>query len=168
MAFSLGQVYFLGDFCKLKKTPSNGNCLGEPVFEVFHSLLFDVIPHPSVSYCRVFTPILYLQPSSSYRVKIKLLNMFRLFKAYGKTIKNTLNKTCTAYNRFDETAYQSYFEEAATRFVIKNNQCLIDRRCFWGLGIFSIQNRSTIFGFVPLCRQLILYRFIVCLKEWFV
>ena len=30
-----------------------------------HSLLFDAIPHPSVSYRRVFTPILYFQPSSS-------------------------------------------------------------------------------------------------------
>ena len=33
--------------------------------EVFHSLLFDVISHPSVSYRRVFTPIIYFQPSSS-------------------------------------------------------------------------------------------------------
>ena len=35
--------------------------------EVFHSLLFDVIPHSSVSYRRVFTSILYFQPSSSQR-----------------------------------------------------------------------------------------------------
>ena len=35
------------------------------VVVVLHSLLFDVIPHPSVSYRRVFTPILYCQPSSS-------------------------------------------------------------------------------------------------------
>ena len=34
---------------------------------VFHSLLFDVMPHSSVSYRRVFTPILYFQPSSSQR-----------------------------------------------------------------------------------------------------
>ena len=34
---------------------------------VFHSLLFDVMPHSSVSYHRVFTPILYFQPSSSQR-----------------------------------------------------------------------------------------------------
>ena len=34
------------------------------VVVVLHSLLFDVIPHPSVSYRRVFTPILYCQPSS--------------------------------------------------------------------------------------------------------
>ena len=26
---------------------------------VLHSLLLEVIPHPSVSYCRVYTPILY-------------------------------------------------------------------------------------------------------------
>ena len=32
---------------------------------VLHSLLFNVIPHPSVDYCRVFTPILYFQPSPS-------------------------------------------------------------------------------------------------------
>ena len=70
---------FLGDFCKLNKTPSDGTCLGEPPggfcdvgcccftsLEVFlPSLLFDVIPHSSVSYRRVFTPILYFQPSSS-------------------------------------------------------------------------------------------------------
>ena len=69
---------FLGDFCKVNKTPSDGTCLGEPPggfcdvsccccftsLEVFHSLPFDVIPHPSVSYRRVFTPILYFQPSS--------------------------------------------------------------------------------------------------------
>ena len=36
-------------------------------FVVFlHShFLLDVIPHPSVNYCRVFTPILYFQPSPS-------------------------------------------------------------------------------------------------------
>ena len=32
---------------------------------VLHSLLFDVIPHPSVSYRQVFIPILYFQPSLS-------------------------------------------------------------------------------------------------------
>ena len=32
---------------------------------VLHSLLFDVIPHPSVSYRRVFTSTFYFQPSSS-------------------------------------------------------------------------------------------------------
>ena len=32
---------------------------------VLHSLLFDVIPHPSVSYRRVFTSILYFQLNSS-------------------------------------------------------------------------------------------------------
>ena len=30
MAFSLNQVYFLDDFCKLSKTVSDGTCLGEP------------------------------------------------------------------------------------------------------------------------------------------
>ena len=37
---------------------------------------------------------------------------------------------------------------------------LMEKWCFWGLSIFLIQNRWTIFGFVPLCRQLILYRFL--------
>ena len=32
----------------------------------------------------------------------------------------------------------------------------MDTRCFWGWSIFLIQNRSTIFGFVFLSRQLIL------------
>ena len=62
----------------LNKIPNDGTCLGEPPgglcdvgcccftsLEVFHSLLFDIIPHPSVNYHRVFTPILYFQPSSS-------------------------------------------------------------------------------------------------------
>ena len=30
---------------------------------VYFSLLFNLIPHPSVDYCGVFTPILYFQPS---------------------------------------------------------------------------------------------------------
>ena len=30
-----------------------------------HILLFDIIPHPSVDYCQVFTPILYFQPNYS-------------------------------------------------------------------------------------------------------
>ena len=33
------------------------------VVVVLHSLLFNVIPHPSVDYRRVFTSILYFQPS---------------------------------------------------------------------------------------------------------
>ena len=32
---------------------------------LFFSLLFNVIPHPSVDYRRIFTPILYFQPCSS-------------------------------------------------------------------------------------------------------
>ena len=88
----------------------------------------------------------------------------RLFKVICKDYKNTLNKACIAYNCFDETAQQSYFEKAVTQFVClkaakrhKNNQCLMDKRCIWGLSIFLIQNRSIVFGFVLLCRQLILY-----------
>ena len=211
---------------------------------VLHSLLFDVIPHPSVSYRQVFIPILYFQPSlsqsdsrhfhfnlselffhsfiasalalsgdflptgvfilcslstfspttcfyqgfpgnqqfflevcrascwsskyrpgpcdclihsnpiiwftaihnldiqkNSYLKRIKyyhellvvktlvicsllVLNSFCLFKVYVKTRKNTLNKDCTTYNRFDETTHQSYFEKAATRFV-----CLKEAKC---------------------------------------
>ena len=76
---------FLGDFCKLNKFPSDGTYLGElpggfcdfgcccsPFIafrrfcDVFlYSLLFNVIPRPSVSYHQVFTPILYFQRSSS-------------------------------------------------------------------------------------------------------
>ena len=44
-------------------------------------------------------------------------NLFACSKSYGKTVKSTLNKAFTAYNRFDETAHQSYFEKAANRFV---------------------------------------------------
>ena len=71
---------FLGNSCKLNKTPSDGTCLGEPPggfcdvgscccftsVDVFHSLLLYVISHPSVSYRRIFTPILYFHPSSSH------------------------------------------------------------------------------------------------------
>ena len=85
-------IFFLN---RKSKTPSNGTLLGrtsEKVFvvvdlhflftslfhfsssfcccssfvDVLHShLLFDIIPHPSVDYHRVFTPILYFPPSSS-------------------------------------------------------------------------------------------------------
>ena len=44
--------------------------------------------------------------------------------------------------------------------IIENSQCLADTRCFQGLGIFLFQNKSTISGFVPLYRQLILCRFL--------
>ena len=87
-------IFFLN---RKSKTPSNGTLLGrtsEKVFvvvdlhflftslfhfsssfcccssfvDVLHShLLFDIIPHPSVDYCRVFTLILYFQPSPSQR-----------------------------------------------------------------------------------------------------
>ena len=36
-----------------------------PHWRFFISLLFDIIPHPSVDYRRVFTPILYFQSSPS-------------------------------------------------------------------------------------------------------
>ena len=36
----------------------------------------------------------------------------------------------------------------------------MDKRCFWGLSIFLIQNRSTIFVFAFLYRKLIFYRFL--------
>ena len=42
-------------------------------------------------------------------------------QSYVKNIKTTLNKTCTAYNRFDETAHRSYFEEAVTRKAAKRH-----------------------------------------------
>ena len=42
-------------------------------------------------------------------------------QSYVKTIKTTFNKTCTAYNRFDETAHRSYFEEAVTRKAAKRH-----------------------------------------------
>ena len=77
MSSFLTQLFF--------KTPSDGTSLGEPLrgfcdvgcccssfiaFRrfcdvVLHSLLFNVIPRPSVSCLQVFTPILYFQPSSS-------------------------------------------------------------------------------------------------------
>ena len=66
---------------KLSKTPSDGTLLERTSrrflwcwlllllflthWRFFISLLFDIIPHPSVDYRRVFTPILYFQPSPS-------------------------------------------------------------------------------------------------------
>ena len=147
-----------------------------PNWRFFISLLFDVILHLSVSYRRVFIPILYFQSSSSqsdsrhfhfnfsrlffftasatvlsglylphafftlhsfadggrntpsriflsawclnirpsiyqlrqwatkHRVRIQLLNLFRLFKVIWEDYENTLNKTwCTAKNCFNFT-----------------------------------------------------------------
>ena len=53
-------IHFCSSFC----------CCSSFIFilhfvAVLHSLLFNVISHPSVDYRRVFTPILYFQPSSS-------------------------------------------------------------------------------------------------------
>ena len=78
--FSRFLFMFLRDFLKLNKTLSDGTCLESIsrrllwcclllfyLLEVFLlSLLFDVIPHSSVSYRRVFTPILYFQLNSSH------------------------------------------------------------------------------------------------------
>ena len=52
--------------------------------------------------------------------------------------------------------------------VIQNNQYLSDKGCFWGLSIFSIQNRSTISRFVPPWRRLTLYHFPGCLSIHFI
>ena len=71
----------LDNFCKLNKNSQQWYFAWGNLQEVFvmlvvvrfcfvmllvvlHSLLFDVIPHPSVSYCRVLTSILYFQSSS--------------------------------------------------------------------------------------------------------
>ena len=47
--------------------------------------------------------------------------LFSLVKSICKGYKNTLNKACTAYNRFDETTHQGYFEKAATRKAAKRH-----------------------------------------------
>ena len=72
-------------------------------------------------------------------------------KSYVKTIKKRFEQdySCTAYNRFNE--HQNYSEYHIV-FCLKHHD-----QCFWGLGIFSVQNRSTISGFVPLYRRLTLY-----------
>ena len=174
MAFSLNQVYFLDEFCKLNKTLSNGACLGEPpggfcdvgcccyflphwflrfqatfpchrhstmaTFGCFsitflpralrfwagifypqaflpctpspHCLAHFVtqmragIPHSGSSSVPVLTelsfpadawskPLVYQlrQWPTKYRVKIKLLNLFSLFRFMWKDYKNFLNKT---------------------------------------------------------------------------
>ena len=49
-------------------------------------------------------------------------NSFRLFKVICKDYKNTLNRTCTGNNRFDETAHQRYFEKGATRKAAKHHR----------------------------------------------
>ena len=101
---------------------------------------------PSDTDVRIIRPLVYQlrQWATKYKFKIELLNMFRLFKAICKDYKNTLNKTmyCLKLLRFH----------------------IMDMICLWGLSIFLYQNRSTVFRFVPLCRRLILYRFLDCLS----
>ena len=45
------------------------------------------------------------------------LARLELFSLVQSICKDTLNKTCTAYNRFDESVHQRYFEKAAKRHI---------------------------------------------------
>ena len=96
--------------CKLNKTPSNGTCLGQPTggfcdvgccccftsLEIFRSLFFDVIPHPSVSYCWVFTTILYFQPSRRFHLNFS--GLFRhCFTASGTVLSGSFLPTSVFY-----------------------------------------------------------------------
>ena len=92
----------------------------------------------------VTRPLIYQlrQWATKYRVKIKLLNMFHLFKVYVKTIK-------TLWTRLDKKYYlkllrqKLHIKVILTKqpprkqpSVIKNNRCLMDKKCFWGLSNF--------------------------------
>ena len=94
-------------------------------------------------------PLVYQlhQWATTYKVT-KLLNMFQptygCSKSYGKDYKQDLLRNI-AWNCFNETTTSKLFKKAATPFVcskqaaiIENNQCLMDKRCFWDLVIFLI------------------------------
>ena len=129
------------------------------------------------SYCSYNTrPFIYQlsQLATKYRVKIKLLNCLAFSKSHGKTIKTVRTRLDKKYCLklviiVSDEDTSKLFEKAATQLVnsllesanqkvnvIVNNRCLKDKRCFRGLNIFLFENRSAIFGAVPLCRQLIL------------
>ena len=118
---------FLGDFCKLNKTPSNGTCLGKlpggfcdvgccccfASLEVFPSLLLDIIPHPSVSYRRIFTSILYFQPSSSQSdLRHFHLNFSELFRHHFTTGETVLSRHFSPTGVF----YLASLPQILTRF----------------------------------------------------
>ena len=68
--------------------------------ELFHSLLFDVIPHPSVSYRRVFTSILYFQVNSSQSDLRHLYVNFSerfIFNASGTVLSRRFSPTGIFY-----------------------------------------------------------------------
>ena len=60
MAFSLDQVYFLDDFCKLNKTPGNGTCLGEPPGGFCDVGCCYFLPHWSLLHLRATFPCHWL------------------------------------------------------------------------------------------------------------
>ena len=108
----------------------------------------------------IIRPLAYQlrQWATIYRVKIGLLNMFLLFKVIWKDYKDTWNKSWqkillkTALAKLHIKVVFKKQPPEKQPSVIQNNQCLMDKRCFWGLSIFSIQNRWVIFEFVPPCR----------------
>ena len=85
-------------------------------------------------------------------------NSFCLFKVYVKTIKKHFEQDWTC------NLITASINIKVILSVIGNSQCLTDGRCSWGLGIFLFKDKSTISGFAPPCRQLILYRFLECLS----
>ena len=74
-----------------------------------------------------------------------LITRFELFaclKSYVKAIKK----------HFKQDLLPLQWISKLFLSIIENNRWLTDMRCFWGLNIFSIQNRLTICRFVPPCR----------------
>ena len=76
--------------------------------------------------------------------------LFACSKWYVKTIKK----------HFKQDLLPLQWTSKLFLSIIENNRYLTDVRCFWGLNIFSTQNRLTICRSVPPCRQLILYCFL--------
>ena len=112
--------------------------------------------------------------ATNYRVKKGYWICFACSKLYGKTIKHfqqdlikkiLLKTTSTKLlNKYSSKLFLKKQPPGKQSSVTKNNQCLMDNRCFWGLIIYSIQNRSTIFRCVLICRQLTLHPLLGCLS----
>ena len=85
--------------------------------------------------------------------------LFACSKSYVKTIKKIRTRLVlliTASMKLGIKVILKKQPPGKQPSVIENDQSLMDKRCFWGLNIFLIQNGSASFRFVPPCRQLIL------------
>ena len=115
---------------------------------VLHSMLLDVIPHPSMSYCRVFTPILPIQPSSSQSI-------------CDTFILTSPGSSFTVLRRALRFWVGIFHLQAF--FTLRSFPTFLPQLAFIKTSLGA--NSSFLkFAGLPLCRQLILYRFLGCLS----